>query len=137
MKEKKIATEIIAVSVGPKACTETLRTALAMGADKGIHVQTDLRHDQDLQPLAVAKILEFIAKRDAADMIIVGKQSIDADSCQTGQMTAGLLGWSQCAFGASFTVGDDKKVRVLFCFVSYFVLPVYHTTTYANQIAWE
>ena len=62
LKEKKIATEIIAVSVGPKACQETLRTALAMGADRGIHVTTDLRHDQELQPLAVAKVLEFIAK---------------------------------------------------------------------------
>lgn len=109
LKEKKIATEVVAVSVGPKACTETLRTALAMGADKGIHVLTDLRADQELQPLAVAKVLEFIAKRDAADMIIVGKQSIDSDSCQTGQMAAGLLGWPQCSFGAKFDVNEDKK----------------------------
>eukprot|EP00401_Gymnodinium_catenatum_P012395 CAMPEP_0117604432 /NCGR_PEP_ID=MMETSP0784-20121206/78681_1 /TAXON_ID=39447 /ORGANISM="" /LENGTH=97 /DNA_ID=CAMNT_0005407457 /DNA_START=12 /DNA_END=305 /DNA_ORIENTATION=+ len=80
LKEKKIATEVIAVSIGPKACQETLRTALAMGADKGILVDTgDMRPDQDLQPLAVAKTLQFIAQRDNVDMVILGKQSIDGD----------------------------------------------------------
>jgi electron transfer flavoprotein beta subunit len=96
LKEKKIVNEIIAVSVGPKAGTpETIRTAIAMGADRGIHVvvEDDMRCDQELQPLAVAKILKAISQRDAdkSDLIIVGKQSIDSDSCQTGQMTAGVL----------------------------------------------
>jgi electron transfer flavoprotein beta subunit len=74
MKEKKIAKEVIAVSMGPKQCQETLRTALAMGADKGIHIVTDMKTDQELQPLAVAKVMAFLADRDKADLIIVGKQ---------------------------------------------------------------
>lgn len=93
LKEKKIVSEIIAVSIGPKQCQETLRTALAVGADKGIHVSTDVRTDQDLQPLAIAKILKSIALKEAVDLIILGKQSIDGDNCQTGPMTAGLLGY--------------------------------------------
>lgn len=99
LKEQKIVSEIVAVSIGPKACQETLRTALAMGVDKGIHVPTDLRHDQDLQPLAVAKIFKYIAmvstshnsvaqksfstrfflQRDKVDMVILGKQAIDGE----------------------------------------------------------
>ena len=74
LKEKKIATEIVAVSIGPKACVETLRTSFAMGVDKGIHIVTETRTDQTLQPLAVAKALEFIAKRDNFDVILLGKQ---------------------------------------------------------------
>jgi len=109
LKEKKIATEIVAVSIGPKACQETLRTALAMGADKGIHIETEMRADQEIQPLAVAKTLKFIAERDAADLVIVGKQSIDSDSCQTGQMLAGLMQWPQCTFASSLEIADDKQ----------------------------
>mmetsp|Transcript_44061 Transcript_44061/g.89961 ORF Transcript_44061/g.89961 Transcript_44061/m.89961 type:complete len:256 (+) Transcript_44061:42-809(+) len=113
LKEKKIATEIVAVSVGPKACQETLRTALAMGADKAIHIETALRTDQEVQPLAVAKALKFITERDAGDLVILGKQSIDADSCQTGQMLAGLLSWPQCSFANSFNVAEDKQSAVV------------------------
>jgi len=109
LKEKKVATEIIAVTIGPKASQETLRTALAMGCDKGIHISTDDRIDQVVQPLAVAKAFKVLAEREQADMVIFGKQSIDGDNCQTGQMLAGLLGWSQCTFAASFDINSDKK----------------------------
>lgn len=74
LKEKKIAKEVIAVSIGPKMCQETLRTALAMGADKGIHIVSDLKTDQQLQPLAVAKVMAYLAERDKADLIVLGKQ---------------------------------------------------------------
>ena len=104
LKEKKIATEIVAVSIGSKLCVESLRTALAMGADKGIHINTDLRTDQEVQPLTIAKLFKYVAEKEKADMIIVGKQSIDGDNCQTGAMTAGLLGWSQCAFASKLNV---------------------------------
>jgi electron transfer flavoprotein beta subunit len=96
LKEKGIATEIVAVSMGPAASQETLRTALAMGADRGILVQTDA----ELQPLAVAKLFKAIAEREAPQLVIVGKQAIDDDSNQTGQMLAALLGWSQGTFAS-------------------------------------
>lgn len=109
MKEKKIATEIIALSVGPKDAQEVLRTALAMGADKAIHVLTDARVDQALQPLHVAKILQAIADREKPDVVLVGKQSIDDDLGQTTQMTAGLLNWPQVTNAVQIQVADDKK----------------------------
>jgi len=109
LKDKKIVSEIIAVSVGPKACQDTLRTALAMGADKAIHIDSALRHDQDLQPLAVAKALKFIVEREKADIVIVGKQSIDADNGQTGQMLAGLLNWPQATFASKVDVQSGNK----------------------------
>ena len=96
LKEKGIATEIVAVSMGPAASQETLRTALAMGADRGILVQTDA----ELQPLAVAKLFKAIAERESPQLVIVGKQAIDDDSNQTGQMLAALLGWSQGTFAS-------------------------------------
>jgi len=96
LKEKGIATEIVAVSMGPAAAQETLRTALAMGADRGILVQTDA----ELQPLAVAKLFKAITAREAPQLVIVGKQAIDDDSNQTGQMLAALLGWSQGTFAS-------------------------------------
>ena len=96
LKEKGIATEIVAVSMGPAASQETLRTALAMGADRGILVQTDA----ELQPLAVAKLFKAIATREAPQLVIVGKQAIDDDSNQTGQMLAALLGWSHGTFAS-------------------------------------
>eukprot|EP01035_Chromulina_nebulosa_P024812 gene24812-32310_t len=111
LKEKKIASEIIAVSIGPKASQETLRTALAIGADKGIHINTDARTDQEIQPLAIAKVLKAIAEREKANLVIVGKQSIDGDNCQTGQMLAGLLGWSQCTFASKLAISDDKTAK--------------------------
>lgn len=108
LKEKKVVTEIIAVSVGGKACQETLRTALAMGADKGIHVLTESRTDQDVQPLAIAKILSEIVKKEKIDLVILGKQAIDGDNCQTGPMTAALLGWPQATFAAGVAVTGSK-----------------------------
>lgn len=104
LKEKKVAEEVIAVSIGPKQSQETLRTALAMGADKGIHVPTEARTDSDVQPLAVAKLLSNIAKKEGVDVIVMGKQSIDGDNCQTGPMTAALLGWSQCTFASAVSI---------------------------------
>ena len=112
LKEKKVVTEIVAVSIGGKACQETLRTALAMGADRGIHVSTEVRTDQDLQPLAVAKILAAMAKKEKADLIILGKQAIDGDNCQTGPMTAALLGWPQATFAAGVNATGGSKFEV-------------------------
>jgi len=109
LKEKKIATEIVAVSIGPKQAQETIRTALAMGADRGIHIQTDMRTDSEMQPLAVAKILAKAAEEEEADLVIVGKQAIDDDSNQTGQIMAGLLGWPQGTFASELNFEDDKS----------------------------
>jgi electron transfer flavoprotein beta subunit len=107
LKEKKVVSEIIAVSIGPKLSQETLRTALAMGADRGIHVLSDARTDQELQPLAIAKIFAQLAEREKADMVIVGKQAIDGDNCQTGPMIAGVLNWSQCSMASALDVKPD------------------------------
>ena len=107
MKEAGTATEIVAVSIGPKQCTETLRTALAMGADRGILVQTD----DDVEPLGVAKILEKIVGEESPDLVILGKQAIDDDSNQTGQMLGALLGWPQGTF-ASEVKAEGGKTHV-------------------------
>jgi electron transfer flavoprotein beta subunit len=107
LKEKGVATEIIAVSVGPKETQETIRTALAMGADRGILVIAPA----DVEPIAVAKILAGIAKAEAPQLIILGKQAIDDDCNQTGQMLAQLLGWAQGTF-ASKVVIDGGKAEV-------------------------
>ncbi len=96
LKEKGIATEIVAVSLGIAACAETIRTALAMGADRGILVETDV----DLQPLAVAKLLKALAEREQPGLMILGKQAIDDDMSSTGQMLAALLGWPQGTFAS-------------------------------------
>lgn len=104
LKEAKIATEVIAVSIGPKQSQETIRTALAMGADSGVHVTTDMRIDQDLQPLAVAKLLAAVAEEVKPDLILLGKQSIDSDAAQTGPMLAQLLGFPQCTFCSELTI---------------------------------
>ena len=109
LKEKKVASEVVAVSIGPKEAQETLRTALANGADKAIHVPTDLRIDQELQPLSAAKILAKIAERTESDLVILGKQSIDSDAGQVGQMIAALLDWPQATYASEVTVSDDKK----------------------------
>lgn len=98
MKEKKIASEIIALSCGPSQCQETLRTALAMGADKAIHVQIPDAEYVGMTSLHVSKILAKAAEEVKADLVIVGKQSIDDDSAQTAQMTASLLNWPQATF---------------------------------------
>eukprot|EP01040_Poterioochromonas_malhamensis_P003502 gene3502-3742_t len=109
LKEKKIATSVVAVSVGPKLNEEVIRTALAMGADKGIRIDTALRTDQELQPLAVAKALKQIVEKEKIDLVIVGKQSIDSDNGQVGQMLAGLLDWPQSTFTSKVEIAADKK----------------------------
>ena len=106
LKEAGKATEIIAVSMGPQAAQETIRTALAMGADRGILVQTDA----ELQPLAVAKLLKAIVAKENPDLVILGKQAIDDDSNQTGQMLAALLGWSQGTFASKVVVDGGAAV---------------------------
>jgi len=103
LKEKGAATEIVAVSIGPVKAQETLRTALAMGADRAILVQTDA----EVEPLAVAKILAKIAEEEQPGMVVLGKQAIDDDSNQTGQMLAALLGWGQGTFASKVEVSGD------------------------------
>jgi electron transfer flavoprotein beta subunit len=104
LKEKGTATEIVAVSIGPQQAAETIRTALAMGADRGILVKTD----QSVEPLAVAKILKKIVEQQSPQLIILGKQAIDDDSNQTGQMLAALLGWPQGTFAYKIEVADGS-----------------------------
>ncbi len=94
--------EIVAVSIGTTQCQETLRTAMAMGVDRGILVHTD----DEVQPLAVAKLLKALVDREQPGLVILGKQAIDDDSNQTGQMLAGLLGWPQGTFAAKVEIGD-------------------------------
>jgi len=104
LKEAGMVTEIIVVSVGPTQCQETLRTALAIGADRAILVESDA----DLQPLAVAKILKALADKEQAQMVILGKQAIDDDSNQTGQMLAALLDIPQATFASKVVIADGK-----------------------------
>ncbi|KAK7106558.1 electron transfer flavoprotein subunit beta-like [Littorina saxatilis] len=113
LKEKKLASEVIAVSCGPPQCQETLRTAMAMGADKSIHVEIDLATYEKMSPLHVAKLLSKIAQDNKVDLILLGKQAIDGDCNQTGQMTAALLDWPQatCASSIEKTNGDIKVVK--------------------------
>src|SRR5216117_4150665 len=107
LKEAGTATEVVAVSCGVQACQETLRTALALGADRAILVQTDV----ELQPLAVAKILRAIVQKENPQLVILGKQAIDDDCNQTGQMLAALLGWPQATFASKVEVeGGVAKV---------------------------
>src|SRR5438067_3926426 len=102
LKEKGIVTEIVAVSCGVTACQETLRTALAIGADRAILVETDA----ELQPLAVAKLLRAIAIKETPQLVILGKQAIDDDANQTGQMLAALLDWPQATFASKIDIAD-------------------------------
>jgi electron transfer flavoprotein beta subunit len=102
LKEKGVATEIVAVSCGIVACQETLRTALALGADRAILVDTDV----ELQPLAVAKLLRALVEQEKPDMVILGKQAIDDDANQTGQMLAALLDWPQATFASKVDIAD-------------------------------
>jgi electron transfer flavoprotein beta subunit len=107
LKEAGIATEVVAVSCGLPACQETLRTAMALGADRAALVETDV----ELQPLAVAKLIKALADKEQPRMIILGKQAIDDDSNQTGQMLAALLGWPQATFASKVVIeGDTAKV---------------------------
>ena len=104
MKEAGTADEIVAVSMGVRQCQETIRTALAMGADRGIHVLTE----EELQPLAVAKLFKALVERESPGLVILGKQAIDDDSNQTGQMLAALLGWPQGTFASEIVLGGDR-----------------------------
>jgi len=106
LKEKGVATEIVTVSIGPAKAQETLRTALAMGADRAILVQTDA----EVEPLAVAKILARIAEEEQPQLVILGKQAIDDDNNATGQMLAALLGWPQGTFASKVEVSDSATV---------------------------
>jgi len=103
LREKGVASEVIAVSIGPAKAQETLRTALAMGADRAILIQSD----EDVEPLAVAKLLAKVAEEEGPNMVILGKQAIDDDSNQTGQMLAALLGWGQGTFASAVEVDGD------------------------------
>ena len=107
LREAGKATEVVAVSIGPAACQETLRTALAMGADRAILVETDV----ETQPLAVAKVLKALAAKESPGLFILGKQAIDDDANQTGQMLAALLDWPQATFASKVEV-DGAKARV-------------------------
>lgn len=104
LKEAGVATEIVAVSIGPQQAQETIRTALAMGADRGILVKTDAL----VEPLAVAKILKNLVEEEQPELVILGKQAIDDDSNQTGQMLAALLGWSQGTFASKLELDGDQ-----------------------------
>ncbi|RJG02540.1 electron transfer flavoprotein subunit beta/FixA family protein [Noviherbaspirillum sedimenti] len=106
LKEAGKATEVIAVSCGVTQCQETLRTAMAIGADRALLVETDA----DLQPLAVAKLLKALADREQPQLIILGKQAIDDDCNQTGQMLAALLGWGQATFASKVVIEGDRAV---------------------------
>lgn len=109
LKEKGGVTEIVVVSIGPAKAQDIIRTAMAVGADRGILVQTDAPTDiGGVEPLAVAKILKAIVEQEKPDMIIMGKQSIDDDSNQTGQMLAALLGWGQGTFASKVELADGK-----------------------------
>ena len=108
LKEAGKVTEIVAVSLGGAQCAETIRTALAMGADRGIHVQTDV----ELQPLAVAKLLKAVVEKEQPEICILGKQAIDDDANQTGQMLSALLGWSQACFASKLVLNGDGSANV-------------------------
>ena len=104
LKEAGKAEEVVVVSIGPAKAEETIRTALAMGADRGILIETD----ETVEPLAVAKLLKGVVEAEAPGLVIVGKQAIDDDSNQTGQMLAALLGWGQATFASKLELGADK-----------------------------
>lgn len=111
LKEAGTVTEIVVVSIGPAQAQETIRTAMAIGADRGILVETDKPTDiGGVEPLAIAKTLKAIVEKENPDFIIMGKQSIDDDSNQTGQMLAAMLGWAQGTFASEFKIEDGKAI---------------------------
>ncbi|TPX40843.1 hypothetical protein SeMB42_g05850 [Synchytrium endobioticum] len=107
LKEKNAVSEVISVTVGPPKAQETLRTSLAMGADRAVHVEVP--DGTDVQPLQVAKVLKAVVEKEKPDLVILGKQAIDDDSNQTGQMLAGLLGWPQATFASKVEVEEAGK----------------------------
>ena len=108
LKESGKSSEITVVTVGPKAASDILRTALAMGADKAIHIQHEERTDKEVLPLAVARLLRALVLRDKYDLVLMGKQSIDGDNSQTGQILAGMLGWPQGTFLNKLSLSDSS-----------------------------
>ncbi len=104
LREAGIASEVVVISCGIGACQDTLRAAMAMGADRAVLVETDA----ELQPLAVAKLIKAVALKEAAQLVIMGKQAIDDDANQTGQMLAAMLGWPQAAFASKLVPGDGQ-----------------------------
>ena len=104
LKEAGIAEEVIVVSVGASNCQEQIRTALALGADRGILVETD----EEMQPLGIAKVLKAVSEKEKPDLVILGKQAIDGDNSQTGPMLAALTGWSQATFASALEVADGS-----------------------------
>ena len=106
LKEKGIATEVIAISIGPTQVQETIRNALAMGADSGVFVEAT----NNLEPLNIAKIISSIAKKENIHLLILGKQAIDDDMNATGQMIAALLGWPQATFASKIDISDEKAI---------------------------
>ena len=104
LKEAGKADEVVIVSMGPKQCQDTIRTGLAMGADRGIHVETD----EDLEPLAVEKLLKALIEKEQPGMLIVGKQAIDGDNNQTGQMLSAVTGWSLASFASNIEIDGDQ-----------------------------
>lgn len=112
LTKSKSPCEVVAVSIGPKQCSETIRTALAMGADRGVHLTTDMRGDyMELQPLAIAQLLKGVVEREEPDLVLLGKQSIDSDCGQTGPMLAGLLNVPQATYAAKITVDSSITVE--------------------------
>lgn len=108
LKEKGVAKEIVVVSVGPATTQESLRTALALGADRAIHIE----EINEMQPLAIAKLLKAIVDKEQPQLVLLGKQSVDGDNNQTGQMLAGLLGWAQATFLSKIELADGKANAV-------------------------
>src|SRR5699024_7344551 len=104
LKEAGVASEVVAVSLGSSACQETLRTALAMGADRAVLVETD----PELQPLAVAKLMAKVVEKEQPKLVLLGKQAIDSDASQTGQMLSALLDWPQATFAYKLEVSGDE-----------------------------
>jgi len=115
LKDAGVASEIIACTIGPKQAVEQLRTALAMGADKGVHIEVPegVRIDQDLQPLAVSRLLSFVAKKYNVDVVLLGKQAIDDDAGQTGQLVSAELGWGSGTFCSKIALEKGAKDAVV------------------------
>ncbi|XP_030470009.1 electron transfer flavoprotein subunit beta, mitochondrial [Syzygium oleosum] len=111
IRESGLASEVVAVSVGPAQCVDTLRTGLAMGADRGIHVE--FKEEGGLNPLSVAKVLTALVEAEKPGLLILGKQAIDDDCNQTGQMLAGLLKWPQGTFASKVTLDKEKQVATV------------------------
>jgi len=112
LKSKGVAEEIVAVSIGPKKSQETIRTALAMGADRGIHISTDMEIDTELQPPAVSRLLAKLVEREQPGVVIMGKQAIDDDCNQVGQMLSARLGWPQATFASNIDLTDGGQASV-------------------------